>query len=88
MNDDWFDELHNGEPTLITDKQWFIIESNIAHTTLPLSEINNILESIDELTELEAEGIIKLINENKIETDTRRQWLKMFKDGVFGHNDL
>ena len=88
MNDDWFDELHNGEPTLITDKQWFIIESNIAYTTLPLSEINNILESIGELTELEAEVIIKLINENKIETDTRRQWLKMFKDGVFGHNDL
>ena len=88
MNDDWFDELHNGEPTLITDKQWFIIESNLAYTTLPLSEINNILESIGELTELEAEVIIKLINENKIETDTRRQWLKMFKDGVFGHNDL
>ena len=88
MNDDWFDELHNGEPTSITDKQWFIIESNITYTSLPSSQVNNILQNIDDLTELEAEEIIKLINENKIETDTRKQWIKMLKDGVFGCRDL
>ena len=38
---------------------------------------------LNDLTELEAEQIIKQINENKIETDTRKQWLKMLKDGVF-----
>ena len=88
MNEDWFDELHNGEPSPITDTQWFIIESNIQHTCLPLNQVNNILNNIEELSELEAEEIIKLINENKIERDTRKQWEKMFKDGVFGHNDL
>lgn len=88
MNEDWFDELHNGEPTPITDTQWFIIESNIYYTCLPMVEIERIISSIDQMSELEAEEIIKLINENKIETDTRKQWEKMFKDGVFGHRDI
>ena len=88
MNEDWFDELHNGEPTPITDTQRFIIESNIYYTCLPMVEIERIISSIDQMSELEAEEIIKLINENKIETDTRKQWEKMFKDGVFGHRDI
>tara|TARA_Y100000004_G_scaffold92736_1_gene103914 strand:+ start:2420 stop:2686 length:267 start_codon:yes stop_codon:yes gene_type:complete len=88
VNDDWFDELHNGEPTPITDTQWFIIESNIDNTSIPTSEIEEILSRLHQMSELEAEEIIKLINENKIETDTRKQWEKMFKDGVFGHRDI
>ena len=88
MNDDWFDELHNGEPTHITDTQWFIIESNIDNTSIPTSEIEEILSRLHQMSELEAEEIIKLINENKIETDTRKQWEKMLKDGVFGHRDI
>ena len=88
MNEDWFDELLDGEPTPITDTQWLIIESNIYHTALPSHMIESIMSRINNITELEAEEIIKLINENKIETDTRKQWLKMFKDGVFGHRDL
>lgn len=88
MNEDWFDELHNGEPTLITDTQWFIIESNIDNTSIPTREITDILSRMHQMSELEAEEIIKLINENKIETDTRKQWQKMFKDGVFGHRDI
>tara|TARA_R100000781_G_scaffold72611_1_gene45378 strand:+ start:4457 stop:4723 length:267 start_codon:yes stop_codon:yes gene_type:complete len=88
VNEDWFDELLDGEPTPITDTQWLIIESNIYHTALPSQMIEGIMSSINDMTELEAEEIIKLINENKIEKDTRKQWLKMFKDGVFGHRDL
>ncbi len=88
MNEDWFDELHNGEPTPITDTQWLIIESNIYHTILPSQTIQNIMSTLNDMTELEAEEIIKLINENKIEKDTRKQWEKMFKDGVFGHRDI
>ncbi len=88
MNDDWFDELHNGEPKPITDTQWFIIDSNIYNTSLTTETIESIMSNINETSELEAQEIIKLINENKIEKDTRKQWLKMFKDGVFGHRDL
>ncbi len=88
MNEDWFDELLDGEPTPITDTQWLIIESNIYHTALPSQMIEGIMSRLNNITELEAEEVIKLINENKIEKDTRKQWLKMFKDGVFGHRDL
>ena len=88
MNNDWFDELLNGKPSGITDTQWFIIESNIDSTSLPLSWKDDILKRINDLTEAEAEEIITLINENKYERDPKKQWLKMFRDGVFGHRDF
>ena len=80
---DWLDDILDGEPTGITDTQWLIIESNIHRTALPTHYVNDVMERLNDLTELEAEQIIKQINENKIETDTRKQWLKMLKDGVF-----
>ena len=80
---DWLDDILDGEPTGITDTQWLIIESNIHRTALPTHYVNDVMERLNDLTELEAEEIIKQINENKIETDTRKQWLKMLKDGVF-----
>jgi|TARA_R100000084_G_scaffold36442_1_gene14623 hypothetical protein len=82
MND-WLDDILDGEPTGITDTQWLIIESNIHRTALPPHYVDDVMERLNDLTELEAEEIIKQINENKIETDTRKQWLKMLKDGVF-----
>tara|TARA_R100000231_G_scaffold139576_1_gene121368 strand:+ start:2845 stop:3099 length:255 start_codon:yes stop_codon:yes gene_type:complete len=82
MND-WLDDILDGEPTGITDTQWLIIESNIHRTALPTHYVDDVMERLNDLTELEAEQIIKQINENKIETDTRKQWLKMLKDGVF-----
>ena len=83
MNDDFFDELVNGEPTLLTDKQFFIIESMIDRTSLSISFKEKVLNNINNLTELEAEEIITKIFENEIKTDPRAQWLKMLKDGVF-----
>ena len=80
---DWLDDILDGEPTGITDTQWLIIESNIHRTALPPYYVDDIMQRLNDLTELEAEEIIKQINENKIETDTRKQWLKMLKDGVF-----
>ena len=85
MNDDWFDELLDGEPTPITDTQWLIIENNIYNTSIPTTQIESIISGLDDLTQIEAEQIIKTINENTIEKDTRKQWLKMLKDGVFGN---
>ena len=88
MIDEWLDNLLDGEPSGITDTQWLIIESNIDQTSLTPTMKSDILGRINDLTELEAEEIITLINENKYETDTRKQWEKMFRDGVFGHRDL
>ena len=87
-NYDWIDEALDGEPTPITDTQWLIIESNIYHTSIPATQIESIISSLNNMSEIEAQQIIQTINENKIEKDTRKQWEKMFRDGVFGHRDL
>jgi len=88
MNDELLDELLDGEPSGITNTQWLIVENNIDNTSLTPTMKSNILGGLNDLTELEAEEIITLINENRYETDTRKQWLKMFKEGVFGHRNI
>ena len=64
MND-WLDDILDGEPTGITDTQWLIIESNIHRTALPPHYVDDVMQRLNDLTELEAEEIIKQINENK-----------------------
>ena len=86
MSDDWFDELTNGEPPLMTDKQWFIIETQIDKTSISSVEKEEIYNRMNYITEIEAEDIIKKIYQNKIETDPQKQWLKMLKDGVFDND--
>ena len=88
MNDDWIDNILDGEPSGITHTQWLIIESNIDLTSFTERMKSGILGRINDLTELEAEEIITKIYENRYEKDTRKQWEKMFKDGVFGHRDF
>ena len=88
MNDDLMDNLLDGEPSGITHTQWLIIESNIDLTSFTETMKSDILGRINDLTELEAEEIITKIYENRYEKDTRKQWEKMFKDGVFGHRDF
>tara|TARA_R110001632_G_scaffold86713_2_gene189062 strand:+ start:2074 stop:2340 length:267 start_codon:yes stop_codon:yes gene_type:complete len=88
MNDDWIDNILDGEPSGITNTQWLIIESNIDLTSFTETMKSDILGRINDLTELEAEEIITKIYENRYEKDTRKQWEKMCKDGVFGHRDL
>jgi len=88
MNDDWIDNILDGEPSGITHTQWLIIESNIDQTSFTERMKSDILGRINDLTELEAEEIITKIYENRYEKDTRKQWQKMFKDGVFGHRDF
>ena len=87
MNDDLMDNLLDGEPSGITHTQWLIIEGNIDLTSFTERMKSDILGRINDLTELEAEEIITKIYENRYEKDTRKQWEKMFKDGVFGHRD-
>ena len=88
VNSDWLDDIIDGEPSGITDSQWLIIESNIDLTSFTERMKSDILGRINDLTELEAEEIITKIYENRYEKDTRKQWEKMFKDGVFGNRDF
>ena len=88
MNDDWIDNILDDEPSGITHTQWLIIESNIDQTSFTERMKSDILSRINDLTELEAEETITKIYENRYEKDTRKQWEKMCKDGVFGHRDF
>lgn len=88
MNDEWLDNLLDGEPSGITDTQWLIIECNIDQTSLTTRMKSEILNRINDLSQLEAEEIITIINNNRYEKDTQKQWLKMFRDGVFKGRDF
>jgi hypothetical protein len=88
MSDDWIDNILDGEPSGITHTQWLIIESNIDQTSFTERMKSDILSRINDLTELEAEDTRTKIYENRYEKDTRKQWEKMCKDGVFGHRDF
>ena len=88
MNEEWLDNILDGEPSGITDTQWLIIENNIYNTSLPSRTIDDIIERLNDLTQLEAEEIITTINENTYERDTRKQWERKFKDEMFKHRDV
>ena len=82
------DELFDGKPSEITNSQWLTIEGNIDFTSLTTTMKSDILNRINDLTEVEAEEIITIIYHNRYEKDTQKQWLKMLRDGVFRHRDF
>jgi hypothetical protein len=84
MSDDsWIDDVLDGKPTPITYGQWLTIEVNIDLTSFTTQMKSDILNRINDLTELEAEQIITKMYENRYEKDTQKQWKKMLRDGVF-----
>lgn len=83
MDELWFEEIVNGEPTKAELWQISYIDSLLPYTALPIEEQSNIYHSLPEMTEIEAEEIIDLINQNKIEIDPREQYKKMHRAGVF-----
>jgi len=88
MNDEWLDNLLDGKPTPITYRQLVTIECNIDQTSLTTRMKSEILNRINDLSQLEAEEIITIINNNRYEKDTQKQWFKMFRDGVFESRDF
>tara|TARA_R110000824_G_scaffold274979_1_gene463670 strand:+ start:98 stop:364 length:267 start_codon:yes stop_codon:yes gene_type:complete len=88
MKEDWIDEVLDGKPSPITYGQWLTIESNIDLTSLTTKMKSDILNRINDLSEIEAEEIITTLYNNRYEKDPQKQWLKMFKDGVFGNRNI
>ena len=85
---DWIDEVLDGKPSPITHGQWLTIEGNIDLTSLTTGVKSEILNGINDLTELEAEEIITKLYDNRYEKDPQKQWLKMLRDGVFRSRDI
>jgi|TARA_R110001599_G_scaffold17896_1_gene71037 hypothetical protein len=88
LSNDDIDELFDGKPSEITNSQWLTIECNIDLTSLTTQMKSDIMQSINDLSEIEAEEIITKLYNNRYEKDPQKQWLKMFRDGVFKHRDF
>jgi len=82
------DDLFDGKPSELTYSQWLTIEGNIDFTSLTTTMKADILNRLNDLSEEEAEEIITKLYNNRYEKDPQKQWLKMFKDGVFGNRDF
>ena len=82
------DELFNGKPIELSYSKWLTIETGIDFTSLTTTMKSDILNRLNDLSEEEAEEIITILYNNRYEKDTQKQWLKMFRDGVFRHRDF
>jgi len=78
MNEEWFDELTNGEPLLCSTIQMGIIESLLRISPISEGEKNKIYRELESYSEEEANKIISLLKKDVIATDPTEQWKRMF----------
>lgn len=78
MNEDWFDELTNGEPLLCSSIQMGIIESLLRISPISNEEKKVIYSELNDYSEEEANDIIRLLKKDVVLTDPIDQWKKMF----------
>ena len=78
MNEEWFDELTNGEPLLCSTIQMGIIESLLRISPISEEEKSKIYNELEFYSEEEAEKIISLLKKDVITIDPKDQWKKMF----------
>lgn len=77
------DEVLDGKP--LEAEMWKIgyIENLVHRTSISTSEQNEILNSLIDMTDLEADKIIKYIKENEVHSDPKHQYEAMRKNGMF-----
>lgn len=78
MNDDWFDELTNGEPLLCSTIQMGIIEQLLKVSPISDNQKSEIMYDLDNYSDIEANRVIIMLQEDVVETDVRKQWKRMF----------
>ena len=80
---DWIDEVLDGEP--LEAEMWKLgyIENLLHRTAISTSEQQEILNSLDILTDIDADKIIKKIKEYEIKTDPKDQYEEMRRNGMF-----
>ena len=78
MNEEWFDELTNGEPLLCSAVQMGIIESLLRISPLPTEQKEEIYMNLDSYSEEEANDLIYSLKQDVVATDPRDQWKRMF----------
>tara|TARA_R100001440_G_C2522536_1_gene119035 strand:+ start:2749 stop:3003 length:255 start_codon:yes stop_codon:yes gene_type:complete len=83
VNDDWFDNLLDGQPSEITLFQMATIETRLHRSAIPIQEQQEILNNLQNYTEIEAEDVIVYILENQVYSDPKDQYKQMFRNGMF-----
>tara|TARA_R100000963_G_scaffold32676_1_gene24542 strand:- start:1289 stop:1543 length:255 start_codon:yes stop_codon:yes gene_type:complete len=80
---DWMDEVLDGKP--LEAEMWKIgyIENLLHRTAISTAEQTEIINSLDILTDIDADKIIKKIKEYEIKTDPKDQYEEMRKNGMF-----
>ena len=79
MNDEWFNELTDGEPLLCSTIQMGIIEQLLKVSPISGHKKSEIMSELDNYSDIEANKIIRMLEEDVVETDVRKQWKEMFK---------
>ena len=80
---DWIDEVLDGKP--VEAELWKIgyIENLLCKTALCSDEQQRIFNSLSEMTDVEADEILKRIKEYEIKTDPQDQYEEMRRNGMF-----
>ena len=81
--EDWLEEVLDGKP--LEAEMWKIgyIENLLHRTAISTSEQSEILNSLLDLTDIEADKILEKIKEYEIKTDPKDQYEEMRKNGMF-----
>ena len=85
---DWMDEVLNGKP--LEAEMWKLnyIENLLHYTSLPTKEQEEIISSLDDISDIEADEIIQKIKEHEIHLDPKHQYEAMRKNGMFNPKDF
>ena len=85
---DWMDEVLDGKP--LEAEMWKLgyIENLLHRTAISTSEQTEIMNSLDILTDIDADKILKKIKEYEIKTDPKDQYAEMRKNGMFDSKRL
>ncbi len=77
------DEVLDGKP--LEAEMWKIgyIENLLHRTGISISEQQEIMNSLDYLTDIDADEILKKIKEYEIKTDPQDQYEQMRRNGMF-----
>ena len=81
--EDWLEGVLDGKP--LEAEMWKIgyIENLLHRTTISTREQAEIFESLSELTDIEADEILKKIKENEVKSDPKDQYEEMRRNGMF-----
>mgnify|MGYP003131583099 FL=1 len=81
--DDFIDSLFDGKPAKATEQQLQIIETLLPYTTLDLQMRSEVINNLENMTELEAESLLQFIDEHRVYLDPQDEYKKLKENGAF-----